>query len=75
MPQSCCICVVALSTTNDYFLHQSKIGLINKYKAYLSIRFSYKTKKATVMWLFVIFSIKMVSIAISGSQEWLNIAV
>lgn len=76
MPQSCCICVVALSTINDYFLHQSKNWTdINKHKAYLSIRFSYKTKKATVMWLFVIFSIKMVSIAISGSQEWLNNAV
>ncbi|WP_234696710.1 hypothetical protein [Staphylococcus aureus] len=37
------------------------------HKAYLSIRFSYKTKKATVLWLFVLFSIKMVSIAISGS--------
>ncbi|HHJ5261067.1 TPA: hypothetical protein ACQKYU_002639, partial [Staphylococcus aureus] len=46
MPQSCCICVVALSTINDYFLHQSKNRTdINKYKAYLSIRFSYKTKR------------------------------
>ncbi|PZK19178.1 hypothetical protein C7R13_05525 [Staphylococcus aureus] len=34
---------------------------------YLSIRFSYKTKKATVMWLFVIFSIKMVSITVFDS--------
>lgn len=47
MPQSYCICVVALSTINDYFLHQSKNRTdINKYKAYLSIRFSYKTKKS-----------------------------
>lgn len=46
MPQSCCICVVALSTINDYFLHKSKNRTdINKHKAYLSIRFSYKTKK------------------------------
>lgn len=46
MPQSCCIYVVALSSINDYFLHQSKNRTdINKYKAYLSIRFSYKTKK------------------------------
>lgn len=67
MPQSCCICVVALSTINDYFYTNQKIGFINTHKAYLSIRFSYKTKKATLMWLFVIFSIEMVSIPISGS--------
>ncbi|WP_261982650.1 hypothetical protein, partial [Staphylococcus aureus] len=49
------------------FYTNQKIGLINKYKAYLSIRFSYKTKKATVMWLFVIFGIKMVSIPVFDS--------